>query len=350
MDVKLDPSQQPIADKLAQLARQLERSEATPKWRRALKNVLSNQNSTRTKGLYIWGGVGRGKTCLMDHFFAQVRIERKTRVHFHQFMQMVHQQLADYSATENPLAVITAQLAKETQLLCFDEFVVSDIGDAMILSELLKHMFQLGIVLVATSNIEPQELYKNGLQRRRFLPAIELLSSYCQIVHLDGPVDYRLQTLRRTELYRIGEELTTELRTQDMRLFDGNAINPTPVLKINDREIQTVFSVQGVVGFTFQELCVAPKSASDYIEIARLYHTLFVYQIPQLTADYDDATKRFINLVDVVYDYNVNFVVQAATRITELYAGTRFNVEFERTMSRIVEMASEEFLSRAHRA
>lgn len=348
--MELDSFQKPIAAELVRLASQLERSEATPKWRRALSGSLWNQNATRIKGIYIWGGVGRGKTCLMDRFYACIRIQRKSRVHFHQFMRLVHHQLAAHSETENPLEVITAKLSKDTRLLCFDEFVVSDIGDAMILSELLKHMFQLGIVLVATSNIEPQELYKNGLQRRRFLPAIELLVSYCQVVHLDGPIDYRLRTLRRTELYRIGAELTTELRTQDMRLFDVNGIDPTPVLKINDREIQTVFSIQGVVGFTFQELCVAPKSASDYIEIARLYHTLFVYQIPQLTEAHEDATKRFITLVDVVYDYNVNFVVQAATSITELYAGSRFGVEFERTISRIVEMASEEFLSRAHRA
>ena len=285
----------------------------------------------------------------MDRFYSQVRIERKTRVHFHQFIQMIHRQLVVHSAMENPLEVITTELGKDTRVLCFDEFVVSDIGDAMILSELLKHMFQLGIVLVATSNIEPQELYKNGLQRRRFLPAIELLKEFCQVVHLNGPIDYRLRALKQTKLYRIGTELTPELRVQDMLLFGGNADESGPKLEINDREIETVFSDLGVVGFTFNALCVAPRSAPDYIEIARLYHTLFIYQVPQLTATFEDAAKRFINLVDVLYDYNVNFVVQAASSITDLYKGTRYSEEFERTVSRIVEMASEEFLSRAHR-
>ncbi|MYD45097.1 MAG: AFG1 family ATPase [Gammaproteobacteria bacterium] len=347
--MELDPFQQPIADELARLAVQLERSESTPKWRRILGGFLSNRNTERIKGLYIWGGVGRGKTCLMDRFYAQIRINRKTRVHFHQFMQMMHRQLAAHSVTENPLEVITTKLRQDTRLLCFDEFVVSDIGDAMILSELLKHMFHLGIVLVATSNIKPEELYKNGLQRRRFLPAIELLKEYCQVVHLNGPIDYRLRALKRTKLYRIGTELPPELRKQDMLLFGGNVVESGPILKINDREIQTIFSDLGVVGFTFEELCVAPKSASDYIEVARLYHTLFIYQVPQLTATYEDAAKRFITLVDVLYDYNVNFVVQAASSITDLYQGTRFTEEFERTVSRIVEMASEDFLSRAHR-
>lgn len=348
--MRIDPSQQPIADELARLAIQLERSEATPMWRRVLGSILSKRNTERIKGLYIWGGVGRGKTWLMDQFFVQIRIERKTRVHFHQFMQIVHQQLAGLSATENPLEVITTKLAKDTRLLCFDEFIVSDIGDAMILSELLKHMFQLGIVLVATSNIEPQQLYENGLQRRRFLPAIGLLTKFCQVVHLNGPIDYRLRALKRTKLYRIGTELSSELREQDMLLFGGNAVELGPSLTINDREIQTVFSDLGVVGFTFKELCIAPKSAPDYIEVARLYHTLFIYQVPQLTATLEDAAKRFITLVDVLYDYNVNFVVQAASGITDLYKGSRFIEEFERTVSRIVEMASEEFLSRAHRA
>ena len=347
--MELDPSQQPIAAELARLATQLERSEATPNWQRALHGLLSNRNRTSIKGLYIWGGVGRGKTYLMDRFYTQVNIERKQRVHFHQFMQLIHRQLAVDTATENPLEVISAKLRKDTRVLCFDEFIVSDIGDAMILAELLKHMFHQGIVLVATSNIEPQELYKNGLQRRLFLPAIEILTKYCHVLHLNGPVDYRLRALKQTKLYRIGTELTSELRVQDMLLFGGNAGESGPAIEINDREIDTVFSDLGVVGFTFHELCVTPRSAPDYIEIARLYHTLFIYKIPQLTVPLENAAKRFINLVDVLYDYNVNFVVHAATSVADLYKGTQFRNEFERTVSRIVEMASEDFLSRAHR-
>ena len=286
----------------------------------------------------------------MDSFFARVPIQRKVRMHFHQFMQMIHQQLTDQVATVNPLRAITTRLARHTRLLCFDEFVVSDIGDAMILSELLKHMFDKDMVLVATSNIEPKGLYKDGLQRSRFLHAIELLQDFCEVAHLQGAVDYRLRTLRRTKLYRVGTKLTPELRAQDILLFDGNSIDPAPLLQINHRDYQTVFEAQGVVGFTFEELCVAPRSAPDYIEIARLYHTLFVYEVPQLTTSLEEAAKRFIALVDVLYDHNVNFVVQGATSITELYVGARSTVEFERTTSRIVEMASEDFLSRAHRA
>ena len=348
--MQLDRFQQSIAIKLAYLAGKLERSEATPQWRRALTGLFSRQRTTRISGLYIWGGVGRGKTCLMDRFFAQVKIHRKTRMHFHQFMQMVHEQLTSQIATENPLQVVTTKLARNTRLLCFDEFVVSDIGDAMILSELLKHMFNQDMVLVATSNIEPQELYKTGLQRRRFLPTIELLQQFCEVVHLNGPIDYRLRALRRTELYRIRETLTPELRAQDMLLFGGDCTESPLLLQFNHRNYQTVFAAQGVVGFTFEELCIAPRSAADYIEIARLYHTLFIYEVPQLTSALEDASTRFIALVDVLYDYNVNFVVQASTSVAELYVGTRSHVEFERTTSRIVEMASEDFLSRAHRA
>lgn len=348
--MQLDPFQQKIADRLAQLAPKLERLETTPSWRRALISFFSRPDATRIKGVYIWGGVGRGKTCLMDQFFAQVRISNKTRTHFHQFMQMVHEQLTDHTAIQNPLQVITNKLARNTRLLCFDEFVVSDIGDAMILSELLKHMFDQGIVLVATSNIEPHELYKNGLQRRRFLPAIELLQRYCEVVHLNGPVDYRLRALRRTELYRIGTVLTPELRAQDVLLFGGNSGESAPLLYINHREIQTVFSAQGVVGFTFAELCITARNAADYIEIARLFHTLFIYEVPQLTPTMEDAATRFIALVDILYDYNVNFVIQGATNVNKLYVGTRSIVEFERTTSRIVEMASEDFISREHRA
>lgn len=348
--MQLDSFQQPIADKLARIASHLERYERIRSWQRMLLRFFSRHEAIPLKGLYIWGGVGRGKTCLMDQFFAQVRINRKTRMHFHQFMQNVHEQLAVHAAIENPLQVIGNKLVRNTRLLCFDEFVVSDIGDAMILSELLKHLFDQGMVLVATSNIEPNKLYENGLQRRRFLPAIELLQKNCDVVHLNGPIDYRLRALRRAELYRIGTVLTPELRDQDLLLFGGSSSDSTTRLYINHREIQTVFSIQGVVGFTFVELCVAPRSATDYIEIARLFHTLFVYEIPQLTSSLEDAATRFVALVDVLYDYNVNFVVQAATGITDLYVGIRSKLEFERTASRIVEMASEDFLSRAHRA
>lgn len=348
--MQLDSFQQPVADRLAQIASDLERFERIRSWRHRVLRFFLRREARTVKGLYIWGGVGRGKTCLMDRFFAQVRINNKTRTHFHQFMQTVHEQLTVHAATENPLQVISNKLAGNIRLLCFDEFVVSDIGDAMILSELLKHMFDQGLVLVATSNIEPKKLYENGLQRRRFLPAIELLQKNCEIVHLNGPIDYRLRALRRTELYRIGTVLTPELRAQDLLLFGGSSSESTSMLYINHRDFQTVFSTQGVVGFTFVELCVAPRSAADYIEIARLFHTLFVYEIPQLTSSLEDAATRFIALVDVLYDYNVNFVVQAATGITDLYVGIRSKLEFERTSSRIVEMASEDFLSRAHRA
>lgn len=348
--VQLDSFQRPIADRLSCLARRLERRESTPSWLRWWDRIRSLTGSTRMKGLYLWGGVGRGKTCLMDSFFAQVRISRKSRMHFHQFMQMIHQQLRDQTRTENPLQVITKEFARDTKLLCCDEFVVSDIGDAMILSELLRHMFAQGIVLIATSNIEPQDLYKNGLQRRRFLSSIELLQNHCDVIHLDGPIDYRLQTLRRTKLYRIGTKLTSQLRIQDMLLFGGDATESMPILRINHREFQTVYSVHGMIGFTFDELCIAPRSAADYIEIARIYHTLFLYEVPQLTFSLEDAATRFISLIDVLYDYNVNFVVQAEVSLKKLYIGTRSKEAFDRTASRIYEMASEDFLARAHRA
>ncbi len=303
------------------------------------------------RGLYFWGGVGRGKTYLMDTFFEALPFERKMRAHFHRFMQRIHRELKMMGGQKDPLLLIAAKLAGETRVVCFDEFFVSDITDAMILGTLFEALFELGVVLVATSNIVPDELYKDGLQRARFLPAIALVKRHCLVVNVDGGIDYRLRTLEQAELYHSPLDAAADAGLR----ASFEALAPEPgladqVLEIEGRPIRARMVADDVAWFDFAELCDGPRSQNDYIELAREYHAVLVGQVPQLGASRDDQARRFINLVDEFYDRNVKLVLAAAVPLHELYAGGRLGFEFERTKSRLLEMQSHEYLAREHRA
>jgi cell division protein ZapE len=303
------------------------------------------------RGLYFWGGVGRGKTYLMDTFFEALPFERKMRAHFHRFMQRIHRELKVMAGQKDPLLRIADKLAQETSVVCFDEFFVSDITDAMILGTLFEALFGLGVVLVATSNIVPDDLYKDGLQRARFLPAIALVKQHCLVVNVDGGVDYRLRTLEQAELYHSPLDAAADAGLR--RSFEALAPEPgvsDQTLEIEGRPIRARMVADDVAWFDFAELCDGPRSQNDYIELAREYHAVLVGQVPQLGAGRDDQARRFINLVDEFYDRNVKLVLAAAVPLQELYAGGRLGFEFERTKSRLLEMQSHEYLAREHRA
>lgn len=301
-------------------------------------------------GLYLWGGVGRGKTYLMDVFFDCLTTHKKTRLHFHRFMRLVHQRLRQVQGESNPLKKVAASFANEAEVICFDEFFVSDITDAMILANLLEELFQRGVLLVATSNVEPRNLYKNGLQRRKFLPAIELIYQHTQVVNVDGDRDYRLRALQSAEIYHSPlDQAATENLHRSFAAIAPDAGRADVVLEIENRSVKTLQCADGVVWFSFVELCGGPRSQNDYIELARLFQTVLVSNLPQLDGHMDSEARRFISLVDEFYDRNVKLILSAEVPIDDLYVGNLLTFEFQRTASRLVEMQSIEYLSREHR-
>ncbi|PLW82921.1 cell division protein ZapE [Kineobactrum sediminis] len=301
-------------------------------------------------GLYLWGGVGRGKTYLVDTFYECLPLPNKTRVHFHRFMQRVHVQLREFAGEKNPLELVADQLASEAGVICFDEFFVTDIADAMILGGLMEALFERGVTLVATSNIEPHRLYENGLQRQRFLPAIALIERYTKVVNVDAGVDYRLRTLEQAELYHCPLDEAADLSLRQS--FERLAPHPGHAgasLSVNGRELRTRSLADDVVWFDFAELCEGPRSQNDYIELARIFHAVVLSAVPAMGSANDDAARRFINLVDEFYDRNVKLVMAADRPLLELYDGRRLRFEFQRTVSRLQEMQSHEYLAREHR-
>lgn len=301
------------------------------------------------QGLYMWGGVGRGKTWLMDIFYDSLPFRRKLRMHFHRFMQRVHKELNSLRGTKNPLDIVADRLHEEAVVICFDEFFVTDITDAMILGGLFEKLFQRGVSLVATSNIVPDRLYENGLQRERFLPAIALLNKYCRVLNVDAGVDYRLRTLEQATLYYTPLGPDADQSLQDS--FDALTAKIScgqGVIQVNDRPIKVLDHSDKVLWATFSELCETPRSASDYIEIARVYQYVLLANVPILDARNDNAVRRFINLVDEFYDRHVKLIISAEAAIENIYEGGRLNFEIERTKSRLLEMQSKEYLSREH--
>ncbi|ROU01944.1 cell division protein ZapE [Marinobacter sp. R17] len=315
-----------------------------------LRRKLRGGREEPITGLYFWGGVGRGKTYLMDTFFESLPFERKMRVHFHRFMQRVHNELKTLKGTKNPLETVGERFAEETAVICFDEFFVSDIGDAMILATLLDTLFSHGVTLVCTSNIVPDGLYKDGLQRARFLPAIDLVKKYTDVVNVDGGVDYRLRTLEQARLFHtpLGAEATESLQSSFDRLSvdsTGHSLN----LEVNGRKIPAIGHADDVVWFDFKALCDGPRSQNDYIELAREFHAVIVSDVPVLGREKDDQARRFINMIDEFYDRHVKVIISAEAPIHELYAGGRLGFEFERTESRLLEMQSKEYLQAPHK-
>jgi len=301
-------------------------------------------------GLYFWGGVGRGKTYLMDTFFEALPFDRKMRVHFHRFMQRVHNELKLLKGQKNPLELVAKKFADETRVICFDEFFVSDIGDAMILATLMQGLFERGVTLVCTSNIVPDGLYKDGLQRARFLPAIELVKKHTDVVNVDGGVDYRLRTLEQAELYYspLGAEADASL-TKSFENLAVEAGKHSKSMEINGRKVPALAHADDVVWFDFKAVCDGPRSQNDYIELARQFHAIIISNVPLLGKDRDDQARRFVNMIDEFYDRNVKVIISAAVPIVELYAGGRLNFEFERTESRLLEMQSQDYLAAPHK-
>jgi len=316
-----------------------------------LGRLLFNRQPSGIKGLYIWGGVGCGKTFLMDLFFDGLKIEKKKRIHFHRMMRDIHERLRALTSIEDPLDTVADDIAAETRVLCFDEFFVSDIADAMILGKLLDGLFHRGVTLVATSNSKPDDLYQNGLQRQRFLPAIELLNRNTDVIHMDSGLDYRLRLLQKAGTY-----LTPDDEQANRKLnffFDESATSQIGIdrdLEINGRSILAQKCAKGIAWFDFKALCDGPRSQSDYIELARWYPSVIVSGVPQLDPMREDQARRFIALVDEFYDRHVKLIISAETRAASLYTGTKLSFEFNRTVSRLIEMQSSEYLALPHLA
>ena len=317
-------------------------------WARARKAM--GRPAAPERGLYIWGGVGRGKTHLADTFYDSLALERKLRVHFHRFMQRVHSALTQHSGAKNPLEVVADEIADEALVLCFDEFFVSDIGDAMILGGLIDALFRRGVTLVATSNIPPQELYRDGLQRSRFLPAIALLEQHLTVTQLEAATDYRFRTLQRADLWHVPhDEVASAALSEYFLSLTGQEAGDPKTVDINQRAVNLLADAPGVAWASFSTLCEEPRSAVDYVEMAREYHTVLIEQIPLLDRDKEDAARRFINLVDEFYDRNVKLIATAAHPPETLYDGVRLRFEFDRTVSRLQEMRTQEYLKAEHR-
>ncbi|MEO8742414.1 MAG: cell division protein ZapE [Lysobacteraceae bacterium] len=302
------------------------------------------------RGLYLWGSVGRGKTFLTELLFETLSIAGKRRLHFHRFMADVQARLHALREQRDPLRIVARDLAADMRLLVLDECVVTDIGDAMVLGYLLELLFARGVTLVATSNIAPQDLYKDGLQRAQFLPAIAAIERNCSVLHLDGAHDYRLRHLQQAATWCVGIDTPCEerLRASFEKLAMGLPRLST-TLHINERPIVAKAHVHGVAWFDFAQLCEGPRAVADYIDIARDFHTVLVSRVPMFDALHEDAAKRFILLVDEFYDRHVNLLASAAAAPIALYRGRRHAAEFARTESRLIEMQSDDYLSLEHR-
>jgi predicted ATPase len=426
---RADPVQAAVVDRLSDLRQRLitAREADSSLVRRWFSAFGGKPASEPVRGIYLWGGVGRGKTWMMDLFYQSLPFPERRRRHFHRFMHDVHAELKTLQHREAPLDVVADRIAQDARVLCFDELFVADIADAMILGGLFAALFKRGVTLVSTSNVQPRDLYKNGLQRQRFIPTIELLERHVDVVAVDGATDYRLRRLTQAGTYlsssapdtvqrlkalfceladrrdstaiasgdsgdatirgtiasaNSGDPTTrgtiagddpggpttggdaghlaaarvdphvapvTRVVNQSGRPWPRQAVDPANSIEIEGRRIPVVCESGGVVWFDFMALCSGPRSQDDYIEIARDYQSVIVSDVPVLDALHEDEARRFIALVDELYDRNVNLIASAAAPPTELYRGDRVAFQFERTVSRLIEMQSEEYLAREHR-
>ncbi|SEA56070.1 cell division protein ZapE [Variovorax sp. YR216] len=338
---KSDPAQLRAVEALDRCAR--EWAEYKAQRSNALKKLINRPDIPR--GVYMYGGVGRGKSFLMDCFYNAVPLRRKTRLHFHEFMREVHRELAELQGTVNPLDELGRRIAKRYKLICFDEFHVADITDAMILHRLLVALFDNGVGFVTTSNFKPDDLYPGGLHRDRILPAIKLLNDNLEVVNVDNGTDYRRRTLEQVRLYLTpnGAEADREMREAFERLAESADENP--VLHIEAREIHSLRKAGGVVWFDFKTLCGGPRSQNDYLEIATQFHTVLLSDVPFMPVRMASEARRFTWLVDVFYDRRVKLIMSAEVPPEQLYTEGPLAHEFPRTVSRLNEMQSAEFLS-----
>ena len=342
-----DPAQQSALVELDRLHRQLLAAHPDTLWKKIGARIRAPAS---VRGLYLWGGVGRGKTFLADLLFDSLPQLPSQRWHFHRFMTEVHRRLRELPDTADTLSVVARDLARDMRLLVLDEFFVGDIGDAMILGRLFDQLFARGVTLVTTSNIPPDELYLDGLQRASFLPAIALIKAHCQVLKLESLQDYRLRQLTQAATYLSPANADSE--TALAGHFQRLAVHPQPgveTLRINERDIAIKALSDGVAWFDFRALCEGPRAAADYIEIARDFHTVIISGVPVFGRDSEDPARRFVHLVDEFYDRHVNLLLSAAADPLSLYSGERMRREFERTGSRLVEMQSADYLALEHR-
>jgi cell division protein ZapE len=353
---QLDPVQLELCEGLDVLREELESRPVASK-SSALGWLLGRRNSQQpTRGLYIWGSVGRGKSMLMDLFFNAVQFSPKRRVHFHDFMedaqQRIHQHRQDFkdgkTKEEDPIPPVARALGSEAMLLCFDEFSVTDIADAMILGRLFQGLFKAGVVIVATSNVAPDNLYKDGLNRQRFLPFIELLKSNCREYMLDARTDYRLEKLSKAPVYMapLGVKSEKGMAAAWERMTDG-AVGVASSITVKGRKVVIPLEYEGVARFSFEDLCGKPLGSQDYLALARKFHTIFIDNVPIMAMEQRNQAKRFINLIDTLYDQGVKLVMSAEANPHALYSGRHGteSFEFERTASRLIEMQSEKYIA-----
>ncbi|ENF8749011.1 cell division protein ZapE [Vibrio fluvialis] len=353
-DFQRDEAQARAVDGLDALYHQLTEFLNTPvvrpsRWQKLMGK--KEQLPTPPKGLYFWGGVGRGKTYLMDTFFDALPTERKMRVHFHRFMYRVHDELKQLGEISDPLELVADKFSQEAVIICFDEFFVSDITDAMILGTLFQALFRRGVVLVATSNIPPHDLYRNGLQRARFLPAIALIEANCHILNVDSGVDYRLRTLEQAEIYHypLDGQASANLCQYYSQLV-GKDKPKANEIEINHRKLKVIEASDGVLHASFAQLCQTARSQNDYIEMSHLYHTVLLADVKQMDRTLDDAARRFIALVDEFYERHVKLIISAEVALEDLYTQGQLEFEFKRCQSRLIEMQSHDYLAKEHLA
>lgn len=355
-NLRIDPEQRAIMQNLDLIGDELKRRQT---WKPPSKSLFArwikptDQWVSGVRGLYLWGGVGRGKTHLCDLFFEALPFEDKTRLHFHRFMRQIHDDLRALGDVENPLSIIADDWAKRARLLLLDEIHVHDITDAMLLGGLLTELFRRGVTLITTSNVPPDDLYKDGLQRARFLPAIAQIRKHTTVVEMIGVTDYRLRLLQKEPVYIVGQysngvaDPVTQraMRTHFDQLKSDSAQSEKSV-SINARDLPVVDQSADIIWFTFSTLCDTERSTQDYIELATLYHTVMISDIPVMDDAMNDAARRFVNMVDEFYDRGVKLIVSAEAQADQLYPGKKLAFEFKRAASRLNEMQTSEYLKR----
>ena len=345
-----DDNQRAAVEVLEMLWHELQRDEEESRGLKKVFSGLFGKRGSLIPGVYLWGDVGRGKTWLMDLFYESLPIQRKRRVHFHRFMQRVHNELRTLEHESDPLPKVAQRWANDFRLLCLDEFFVSDIADAMLLSGLLEALFDNGVTLVTTSNSHPDDLYRDGLQRAKFLPAIELIKQHCRIIPISGGTDYRLRILERSETYHypLDERAGSILEKNYESIACGSDLDPE--IEVNGRVITARRRSDGVAWFDFRMLCDGPRGSADYIELARAFNTILVSNVTVMTEQDSDIARRFITMIDEFYDRNVKVLITAEARFDALYIGKRLAFEYLRTASRLTEMQSHDYLARPHLA
>ena len=348
-DITSDAAQARAVEALERLYRELLETAPHGGWRAKVAQLTGNRRSA-VRGLYLWGSVGRGKTFLMDLFFNALPFADKRRQHFHRFMATVHERLKTHRNVSNPLELVAEEIAARARIICFDELAVTDIADAMLLGNLFAGLFARRVTLAATSNVVPDQLYAGGLQRQRFLPTIALLKEHCDVLHVDGGIDYRLRALERADVYQTPAGADADARLAEF--FESIAPDEGDdggSLELHGRRIAYRRAADGVIWFGFGDLCDGPRSQDDYIELSRLYQTVLISDVPRFDATLENQARRFIALVDEFYDRRVKLILSGAVPATELYRGERLKHDFRRTESRLIEMQSHDYLKQAHR-